>query len=86
MLVCPCTIKESDISSRPKTSLPVVGNLAIEIFFGPNLAGGLRIRRQGSAGGVFWKLLRVILRRASRAPVCSSVPMADLGIRWSEFR
>jgi hypothetical protein len=28
-------------SSRPKTSLPVTGNLATEIFFGASLAGGL---------------------------------------------
>src|SRR5271166_50067 len=29
-------------SSRPKTSLPVTGNLATEIFFGPGLAGDFR--------------------------------------------
>jgi hypothetical protein len=41
MLVRPCSIEESDISPRPKTSLPVTGNLATEIFSGPSLAGGL---------------------------------------------
>src|SRR6516165_9997072 len=29
--------------SRPKTSLPVTGNLATETFFGPSLAGDRRV-------------------------------------------
>ena len=36
-------------SSRPKTSLPVTGNLATEIFFGPSRAGDLRVARRESA-------------------------------------
>ena len=43
-------------SSRPKTSLPVIGNLATEIFFGPSLAGGLRVPTRELAWGVFCKL------------------------------
>jgi hypothetical protein len=34
-------------SSRPKTSLPVTGNLATEIFFGASLARGLRVAATG---------------------------------------
>src|ERR1700738_1885607 len=88
-------------SSRPKTSLPVTGNLAIEIFFGTdpgerdsrtgllpwvfdgetfarprmkdtncrNLAGGLRGTTGEAAGGISCKLLRLIRRPASIAPV-----------------
>jgi hypothetical protein len=33
-----------------------MGNLAREIFLGPDLASGLRIQKRESAGGVFWKL------------------------------
>jgi hypothetical protein len=33
-------------SSRPKTSLPVTGNPATEIFLGPSLAGGRRVTRR----------------------------------------
>jgi hypothetical protein len=43
-------------SSRPKTSLPVIGNLATEIFFGPSLAGDRRIAVCDSATVVFRKL------------------------------
>src|SRR5208337_4038409 len=39
-------------SSRPKTSLPVIGNLAREIFFGPSFSGGLRVPRRETAEGV----------------------------------
>src|ERR1700746_2899306 len=88
-------------SSRPKTSLPVTGNLATEILFGtdpgerdsrgwlppwvfggetfvrprrkdtncPNLGGGLRVTTDEAPGGIFPKLLRVIRRPASIAPV-----------------
>src|SRR4029077_13579928 len=38
-------------SSRPKTSLPVTGNLATEIFFGASLAGGLRVPTRESDRG-----------------------------------
>ena len=38
-------------SSRPKTSLPVMGNLATEIFFGPNLADGFRVTTRECEGG-----------------------------------
>ena len=43
-------------SSRPKTSLPVTGNLAIEIFLGASLVGGLRGPTSETAGGVSCKL------------------------------
>src|SRR6516165_4029519 len=43
-------------SSRPKTSLPVTGSLAIEIFFGASLVGGLRIPTRGGVEGVFCSL------------------------------
>jgi len=43
-------------SSRPKTSLHVMGSLAIETFFGPGLTRGLRVATSESAGGFFRKL------------------------------
>ena len=43
-------------SSRPKTSHPVTGNLATEIFFGASLAGGLRVPTLEAVGGVFCRL------------------------------
>src|SRR5215469_18606796 len=39
-------------SSRPKTSLPVTGNLATEIFFGPNLLAASGFRRLKCEGGL----------------------------------
>src|SRR5215472_1206404 len=44
-------------SSRPKTSLPVTGSLAIEIFFGPGLDGGLRVRAGEAVGDIFTQAL-----------------------------
>ena len=44
--------KKATSSSRPKTSLPVTGNLATEIFFGPGFEGGLRVRAGAAAGGI----------------------------------
>ena len=52
-------------SSRPKTSLPVTGSLAIEIFFGPGFEGDLRVRAGEAAGGTLCKVSRVILRPVS---------------------
>src|SRR5262249_56578359 len=43
-------------SSRPKISLPVMGNLANEIFFGVRLARGLRVPTREAEEGVFWRL------------------------------
>src|ERR1700726_2710891 len=63
-------------SSRPKTSLPVTGNLATEIFFGPSLAGDLRDLGRETAG-VFRRLCRVILRRASIAPVIFGIAFSS---------
>ena len=40
-------------SVRPKTSLPVTGNLATEIFFGPALAERLRVPTREAVEGVF---------------------------------
>src|SRR6516165_4256413 len=62
--VGPCIVQEAMSSSRPKTSLPVTGSLAMEIFFGPDLAGGFRVPIREALKGVFFKLWRVILRRA----------------------
>jgi len=56
-------------SSRPKRSLPVTGNLATEIFFGPALAGRLRGMPDDLGGSILWKLWRVILRPAWIASV-----------------
>ena len=43
-------------SSRPKTLLPVTGNLAMEIFFGENLAGGRLVPTREALEGVFRRL------------------------------
>jgi hypothetical protein len=43
-------------SSRPKTSLPVTGNLATEIFFGAGLVGGLQVPTPEGVEGVFRSL------------------------------
>jgi len=40
-------------SSRPKTLLPVTGNLAREIFSGPSLVEGLRVVTREAAEGAF---------------------------------
>jgi len=56
-------------SSRPKTSLPVMGNLATEIFFGPSLVGRLRVSTREAVEGVFCRLSRVILHPVSIASV-----------------
>jgi hypothetical protein len=41
-------------SSRPKKLLPVTANLATEIFFGPDIACGLRVTaREAVDGGLF---------------------------------
>jgi hypothetical protein len=37
-------------------ALPVTGNLATEIFFGPSFAGGLRIPAREAVDGVFCRL------------------------------
>src|SRR4029077_11658632 len=42
-------------SSRPKTSLPVTGNPATEIFFGPSLVDDLRDPRRETAGGACYR-------------------------------
>ena len=62
-------------SSRPKTSLPVTGNLATEIFFGTTLAGSSRVPTHEAVKGVFCRLWRVILRRASIAPVIVGIAL-----------
>ena len=75
-------------SSRPKTSLPVMGNLATEIFFGPNLACGFRVPTREVRGGICCKFRRVIPRRASVAPVLSASPSAappESGIAVPDF-
>src|SRR5262249_32885441 len=59
--------------SRPKSSLPVTGNLANEILSGASLAGGLRDPTGEAVGDVFRRLRRVILRCASRAPVITGI-------------
>jgi hypothetical protein len=56
LLVRPCIVQESDILLSAKTSLPVTGNLATEIFFGASLPGGLRIPTRESASSVFCRL------------------------------
>src|SRR5215472_13975242 len=45
-------------SSRPKTLLPVTGNLVTEIFSGTGLAGVLRIPVREAVEGVFCRLLK----------------------------
>jgi hypothetical protein len=42
-------------SSRPETSLPVTGNRALEILFGPRGGGGLRVPVAEVAEGLFCK-------------------------------
>ena len=69
-------------SSRPKTSLPVTGNLATEIFFGASLAGGLRVPTREAVEGVFRRLSRVILRRASIAPVIVGIAFSSSVGLW----
>src|SRR5262252_78621 len=56
-------------SSRPKTLLPVTGNLAKETFFGACLVGGLRVATREAIEGIFCRLSRVILRLVSIASV-----------------
>src|SRR5215471_6453504 len=60
-------------SSRPKTSLPVTGNLATEILSGPGLVEGLRVPTPAAVEPDFCRLWRVILRRASIAPVIAGI-------------
>ena len=48
--------KKATSSSRPKTLLPVTGNLATEIFFGAGLVGGLRARTREAVKGIFCRL------------------------------
>ena len=70
-------------SSRPKTSLPVTGNLAMEIFFGPDLAGGFRVPTREAGGGMCCKFRRVVPRRVSIRLLSSVSPSAarlDSGI------
>jgi hypothetical protein len=55
LLVCSWSRKAIS-SSRPKTSLPVTGNLATETFSGPSLADGSRVTARESAGRIFCKL------------------------------
>jgi len=49
MLVCPCIIQESDVLLSPKTSLPVTGNLATEIFSGPVFFAACELNRRQAA-------------------------------------
>jgi hypothetical protein len=49
-------LAKASSSSRPKTSLPVTGNLAMEIFLGLGLFGGLRVPTREAVGGPFSKL------------------------------
>ena len=44
-------------SSRPKRSLPVTGNLAIEIFLGASLAGGFRVPTREAVEGICSSLM-----------------------------
>src|SRR5271167_2509702 len=63
-------------SSRPKTSLPVTGNLATEIFFGPSRAVDLQVP------GV-----RSRRRRLVQALTIDSTPRFDtVGYRWYRLR
>src|SRR5271157_3820876 len=55
-------------SSRPKTSLPVTGNRATEIFFGASLAGGLRVPTRENGRG-----------RLQEALASDSTPCVDSG-------
>jgi len=64
-------------SSRPKTPLPVIGNLASDTFFGPNLAFGLRVTARESAAVIFCKLLLVIVFPVSK--------FEANGLRQNEF-
>jgi hypothetical protein len=52
ILVCPCPIQKSDIFLSTKNFAPVTGNLATEIFFGPNFGGGLRVPAREAVEGV----------------------------------
>jgi hypothetical protein len=68
----------SELSSRPKTSLPVTGSLANEILSGPRIVrGGLPVRfakrqRRSSAGSGVCELLRTGKRgRSDKTPVCN---------------
>jgi len=81
-LLCPRTIQKSDILLSAKISLPVTGNLANEIFFGPSLAGGLRVPIREAVEGVFCRLWRVILCRVSMAPVILGIAFSSsFGVR-----
>src|ERR1700747_2765348 len=55
--------------ARPKTSLPVTGNLANEIFFGASITGAWWVPTREAVEDVFCRLRRVILRRALIASV-----------------
>ena len=54
-----------------------MGNLATEIFFGPNLAGGFRVPTREVGGGICCKFRRVIPRRASIAPVIVGIAFSS---------
>ena len=64
-LVAEVETRKAMSSSRPKTSLPVMGSLAIEILFGPGLGGGLRVPTREAVAGTLCKPSRVTLPRAS---------------------
>src|SRR6201993_1109326 len=78
LLLAHASSRKAISSSRPKTSLPVTGNLATEIFFGPSLTGGLRALAPEAVEGVFCRPWRVILRRA---PVAAAA--VDIACRSS---
>ena len=51
--------------------------LADQISAGPSLAGGLRVPTREAVGGVLRSLWRVILRRASIAPVMVGIAFSS---------
>ena len=66
----PASRKAISSSSRPKTSLPVMGNLATEIFSGPSLARRAPPATTGALGGsghILEALLRDRTPRVDRA-------------------
>jgi hypothetical protein len=56
VLVCPCSIEESNILLSTKNTAPVMGNLATDIFLGPSLAGALRVKAAESGEGALFRL------------------------------
>ena len=80
--VCPGAVQEPMSSSRPKTSLPVTGNLARESSLDLILLAASEFRRVNWEGGSA-AFRRVIPRRASIAPVIVGIAFSSSSGVWN---